>query len=244
MAAEIEVLDAPRPLSDLREIIREQHAQISRAMGEAVRHAITCGEVLIEARLQIRHGEWAKWFAANCPMPYYTAVFYMRLARNKDAVEHARTLREARQLTVGLDRPAYVPEARHALAEEARALAANGTSSREIAELLKVNQKTVRRWVDPEVGRKQLAAQRERTRRWKEAQKALREKELRQNLAARMQQAGGGVSELYEDIRKLTAKADRVAHDASTKEIRAGVNAALAHLYKANDEIVKAVGLA
>jgi hypothetical protein len=47
----------------------------------AVTHAIRAGELLIEARRQVHHGEWEDWVDANFPGSLRKAQGYMRLAR-------------------------------------------------------------------------------------------------------------------------------------------------------------------
>ena len=45
--------------------------------------AIACGELLIEAKRQVKHGEWRPWIEANCKVPARTARHYMALARRR-----------------------------------------------------------------------------------------------------------------------------------------------------------------
>ena len=46
-------------------------------------HAIAAGELLIEAKGKVRHGQWLKWLAAH-KFPQRTATHYMELARRRD----------------------------------------------------------------------------------------------------------------------------------------------------------------
>jgi len=48
---------------------------------KAVEHAIAAGELLLEAKGQVRHGDWASWLAKNCDFAERTVQAYMRLAR-------------------------------------------------------------------------------------------------------------------------------------------------------------------
>jgi hypothetical protein len=50
-------------------------------MRRAVEHAIAAGELLIEAKKQVKHGEWQIWLMANCDISERTVQAYMRLAR-------------------------------------------------------------------------------------------------------------------------------------------------------------------
>jgi hypothetical protein len=48
---------------------------------------MNAGDLLIEARQQVRHGYWLKWLADHCGMTVRTAQRYMRLARNRASIE-------------------------------------------------------------------------------------------------------------------------------------------------------------
>jgi hypothetical protein len=50
-------------------------------------HAIAAGELLIEAKAQLKHGQWGPWLAEHCAIPDRTARLYVRLARNRPALE-------------------------------------------------------------------------------------------------------------------------------------------------------------
>jgi hypothetical protein len=63
--------------------IEAEHVAVGRALGSALTHAIACGELLIEAKRQVKHGEWRPWIEANCNVPARTARHYMALARRK-----------------------------------------------------------------------------------------------------------------------------------------------------------------
>ena len=73
----------PLALSDLVTRIEAEHAAVGQAFGSALAHAIAAGELLIEAKRQVKHGEWRPWIEANCKVPARTARHYMALARRK-----------------------------------------------------------------------------------------------------------------------------------------------------------------
>lgn len=58
-------------------------------------HAIRAGELLTEAKEQVRHGEWLPWLAANFPSTRQMASGYMRLFRHRDEMENAFSIRGA-----------------------------------------------------------------------------------------------------------------------------------------------------
>jgi Protein of unknown function (DUF3102) len=64
-------------LIELAARIRAEH----EAVGGALQHAVVAGELLIEARSKVTHGDWLPWLEANCEMSERTAQAYMRVAR-------------------------------------------------------------------------------------------------------------------------------------------------------------------
>ena len=82
----IDVFDAQKEtdrLSDLTMRIEAEHAAVGQALQSALAHAIAAGELLIEAKRQVTHGEWRPWLEANCSVPARTARHYMALARRR-----------------------------------------------------------------------------------------------------------------------------------------------------------------
>ena len=61
--------------------IRHEHEQVATSMMSVINHAIAAGELLLEAKRQVKHGEWLPWLAENCDIAERTAQVYMRLAR-------------------------------------------------------------------------------------------------------------------------------------------------------------------
>ena len=73
-------------------------------MRTAVAHAVIAGELLIEAKRQVPHGQWLPWLRSTCGLSERTAQAYMRLARTLPELEPAKaqrvadlSLREARR---------------------------------------------------------------------------------------------------------------------------------------------------
>jgi hypothetical protein len=48
---------------------------------------MAAGDLLLEAKAQVKHGQWRQWLAERCGMPERTASRYMRLARNRTVIE-------------------------------------------------------------------------------------------------------------------------------------------------------------
>lgn len=69
-------------LTDLAARIREEHEATSAFLRHGLEHAIAAGKLLIEAKAQLKHGEWLPWLCECCQVPERTASHYMRLARH------------------------------------------------------------------------------------------------------------------------------------------------------------------
>lgn len=68
-------------LTDLAASISEEHEQAERALRDGLLHAIRAGELLLEAKREVAHGEWESWLQANVPFQPRRARAYMQLAR-------------------------------------------------------------------------------------------------------------------------------------------------------------------
>jgi hypothetical protein len=68
-------------LDKLARLIQQRHKAVAASLEEAVSNAIAAGELLLEAKTQVGHGEWLPWLAENCDISERTAQAYMRLAR-------------------------------------------------------------------------------------------------------------------------------------------------------------------
>jgi hypothetical protein len=78
---------APLTLADLAVRIKAEHEAAASAMQRSVEHAINVGELLIQAKALLKHGQWLPWLEEHCAMPERTAQFYMRVARHRKIVE-------------------------------------------------------------------------------------------------------------------------------------------------------------
>ena len=54
-------------LTDLAARIRVEHGAAA-SLGDAARHAIAAGELLIEAKALVRHGQWLPWLRDHCSL--------------------------------------------------------------------------------------------------------------------------------------------------------------------------------
>jgi len=93
----------PASLS-LAERINAEHRACLLAANDALDHALRCGDLLIEAKAGVVHGEWAQWLADNFSGSARTARVYTRLAARRDEIEAKRqataifTIEQATQL--------------------------------------------------------------------------------------------------------------------------------------------------
>jgi hypothetical protein len=71
-------------LDELAQRIEAEHDAAAIALQSALAHAIVAGELLIEAKSKVRHGQWLIWLVANCSIPKRTAAHYMWLARRRE----------------------------------------------------------------------------------------------------------------------------------------------------------------
>jgi DUF3102 family protein len=74
--------DAPaRGLQALARKIKAQHRAARDAAERAALHARAAGQLLIDAKTQLSHGDWLPWLRDHCDLSARTAQTYMLLAR-------------------------------------------------------------------------------------------------------------------------------------------------------------------
>jgi hypothetical protein len=71
-------------LVELAARIRAEHDSAGAAIKRTIEHAIAAGELLLEAKAQLKHGQWMPWLKDHCGLSDRTARAYMRVAKNKD----------------------------------------------------------------------------------------------------------------------------------------------------------------
>jgi hypothetical protein len=80
-------LDRSNSLADLAARIRAFHRATAEALRHSVENAMAAGDLLIEAKAQLKHGQWLPWLRDHCAMSERTAQLYMRCAKNRSAIE-------------------------------------------------------------------------------------------------------------------------------------------------------------
>jgi hypothetical protein len=61
--------------------INAEHQAAQRGAADAVQHAVRCGQLLIEKKAGLKHGEFMPWIETHCQVPRSTATVYMKAAR-------------------------------------------------------------------------------------------------------------------------------------------------------------------
>ena len=86
-------MSAPTHARLAREVSRH-HAACREADRAALGHALRAGELLIQAKAELQHGEWGAWVEERCGFAMRTAQLYMQLWRyaqaNPQPVAHLR----------------------------------------------------------------------------------------------------------------------------------------------------------
>jgi len=72
--------------------INEEHTRAFGKAKDALSHARTAGELLIEVKSLLKHGEWGNWLVENVAFTDRTAQSYMRLARNWESLSKNETI--------------------------------------------------------------------------------------------------------------------------------------------------------
>jgi hypothetical protein len=81
--------DRSNVLADLAVRINAEHEAACGAVKSGAEHAMAAGDLLIEAKAKLdQHGGWLPWLKQNCgEISERTAQLYMRMARNREAIE-------------------------------------------------------------------------------------------------------------------------------------------------------------
>ena len=80
-------LAASNSLADLAARIRTEHTAVADNLSEALRHSMAAGDLLLEAKAQLKHGQWLPWLKDHVDISERTAQLYMRTAKNRAEIE-------------------------------------------------------------------------------------------------------------------------------------------------------------
>jgi hypothetical protein len=67
----------------VEEMVNALHRRARSSAISAVEDAIRCGNLLIEQKASLSHGEWKPWVEENCDFSYQAAARYMKAANQK-----------------------------------------------------------------------------------------------------------------------------------------------------------------
>ena len=90
-------------LTDLAARIRIEHEATAAALQRRVMHAMAAGDLLIEAKAQLKHGQWLPWLAKHCVISERTAQLYVKLAKKRTTIEKEQ-IRNVADLTLNEER--------------------------------------------------------------------------------------------------------------------------------------------
>ncbi len=76
-------------LTTLRDAIQAEHGLAQSAACKAVEHAINAGNLLLQAKSLLPHGDWSQWLLENFRGSPRTARGYMLLANRLDSLDEA-----------------------------------------------------------------------------------------------------------------------------------------------------------
>lgn len=82
-------------LPTLADMANQTHDRALKAANNAVQYAIDCGQILLRAKAQCKHGEWLPWLKENVRFDKSQAQRYMSLARNNAHAHNFKSIREA-----------------------------------------------------------------------------------------------------------------------------------------------------
>ena len=80
-------MDNSNRLPILAAEIKRLHGEAKQLAEASVARAIEAGEYLIEAKQQLKHGEWLPWLSEHCGMSPRSAQLYMHVAKNKTEIQ-------------------------------------------------------------------------------------------------------------------------------------------------------------
>jgi Protein of unknown function (DUF3102) len=82
-----------RSLEDIKMLICKEYQQQQEAIRQSLIHAKVMGDLLLEAKIQLRHGQWANWLKENFPFFAETTVRnYMRISQNWNSLKETATI--------------------------------------------------------------------------------------------------------------------------------------------------------
>ena len=79
--------------TSVQRIADEINSEHALAQEEFLKHAVRCGELLLEQKQRVGYGNFGKWIEANCEFSVATANNYMKVAKNPSALGKSGAIR-------------------------------------------------------------------------------------------------------------------------------------------------------
>lgn len=233
------------PLVDLAAVINQEHALTYYAVIDALEHAITCGENLIEARKQVPEGEWTKWVKDNLDMTSGAVSRYIRIATYKDhllaAEERPQTIGAAVNYLKAIEAPRLTASSGmkpHFDVEEARRLRNVGIGFDEIGEMLGVTGAAIHQQLMPDNTRETIKRKKEAQ--WVKAAEARAEDQAR--VDSEVAAIPGRVATIYEMLRNAELLITDEMEEADV-EASGELRKMLVLVHRAEDTVTRMFGI-
>jgi hypothetical protein len=84
---DVDALAASNSLADLAFRIQQEHNAVAGALKSSLAHAMAAGDLLLQAKAKLTHGQWLPWLREHCHVSERMAQRYIRLARNRALIE-------------------------------------------------------------------------------------------------------------------------------------------------------------
>jgi hypothetical protein len=97
----VSVASAPPKIADMSEeelakTIKEKISFMLTSFKSSVTHAMDVGDLLIEAKKRVGHGNWEEWLKDHCQLSFSTARRYIRLANKRTKIEAQLTAKSVK----------------------------------------------------------------------------------------------------------------------------------------------------
>ena len=241
LATEVEIVDSTEldslSLDELAKRGREAGGLARLAGVELLRQSIYIGEILESVSKRMTGVELEEWAWTHIHISRTTAHRFRRFAKHQQALLDAdpANIQEAEFLLMGS--AGSSPRITDEECLEVRRMYDEGMTWSEIAIEKNLSKSAVWRRLHRTRSSEILRGHNKKSKRSRDEIRRARRDRAAKN-------AGGNIGEAYSRCRKMAEAIDRALEDVTDSESRASLSAALSHVYKAEDEIIRALGVA